>query len=170
MIRQVAIGFGGNVGGDAAITARFVQAREAFAVIGSVRSAALYRSAPIGPAQDAYLNTAIALRAELAPAELIALTLELEALLGRDRTNEPRWGPRPIDLDVLVVVDPAGYVRDDPGPPALELPHPRIGERRFVLEPLRDLYGDDLVIRGQSIATLLRGVAGQIVTALTDRW
>jgi 2-amino-4-hydroxy-6-hydroxymethyldihydropteridine diphosphokinase len=97
------IGLGGNVGGDAAVRERFVRAREALAQLGDVRSAPLYRSAPIGPVQAAFLNTAVRMRyGDGTPGELIATLLELERMLGRDRGREARNGPRALDLDVLV--------------------------------------------------------------------
>src|SRR5215470_11792764 len=97
---DVVVGFGGNLGGDDAILGRFRSAREALAQIGDVWSAALYRSAPIGPAQPAYLNTAVRWRFTGTPAQLIATVLEIERLLGRTRGE--RWGPRVIDLDILL--------------------------------------------------------------------
>ena len=100
MADDVVVGLGGNLGGDAAIIKRFRDAREAFAQIGDVRSAALYRSEPIGPAQPMYLNTAVRWRFDGTPAQLIATVLEIERLLGRVRGE--RWGPRTIDLDVLL--------------------------------------------------------------------
>lgn len=99
----IVIGLGGNVGSDAEICERFDRARAALTVIGPVRSAPLYRSAPIGPDQPAFLNTALRLAApDAQPGQLIATLLEIEHLLGRRRAGEARWGPRPIDLDVLV--------------------------------------------------------------------
>ena len=98
----VVIGLGGNVGGDAAIVERFRRAREAFAEIGDVRCAALYRTAPIGPAQAAFLNSALRVRwPDAIASEVMHTVLEIERLLGRDRRGEARWGPRTIDLDVL---------------------------------------------------------------------
>ena len=99
---SIAIGIGGNVGTEAEIIARFVLAREALMQLGTVRSASIYRTAPIGPAQPAFLNTAVLVRSpEMQPAELVATTQEIETLLGRDRAREVHWGPRTIDLDLL---------------------------------------------------------------------
>jgi 2-amino-4-hydroxy-6-hydroxymethyldihydropteridine diphosphokinase len=133
----IVIGFGGNVGGDDAIVERFRRAREAFAELGPVRSAALYRTAAIGPAQSDFLNTAVAVEIDTTPSQLISTVLEIERLLGRDRRNEARWGPRKIDLDVLVWDDRA--IRT----PELEVPHPRLAQRRFALQPLADLTAVD---------------------------
>jgi 2-amino-4-hydroxy-6-hydroxymethyldihydropteridine diphosphokinase len=133
----IVIGFGGNVDGDDAIIERFRRAREAFAGLGPVRSAALYRTAALGPAQADFLNTAVAVDFDAIAGELIATVLEIERLLGRDRRNEARWGPRKIDLDVLVWDD--RVIRT----PELEVPHPRLYERRFALQPLADLIAVD---------------------------
>ncbi len=160
------IGLGGNVGGDDAILERFRRAREALGAIGGVRAAPLYRSAPIGPAQPAFLNTALRLRAaDLAPAELMATLRELEHLLGRDRRGEARWGPRAIDLDVLVW---GGRVLRTP---ELEVPHPRLAERRFALAPLAALLGEAFEIPGAGAAGALLGrVREQDVVELAPSW
>jgi 2-amino-4-hydroxy-6-hydroxymethyldihydropteridine diphosphokinase len=160
------IGLGGNVGGDDAILERFRRAREALGVLGEVRSAPLYRSAAIGPTQPVFLNTALRLAAaDTTPAELIATVLELERLLGRDRRGEARWGPRPIDLDVLVW---GGRVVRTP---ELEVPHPRLAGRRFAHAPLAALLGDAYEIPGAGAAgALLARVRDQDVVELAPRW
>ena len=171
------IGLGGNVGGEAAVLERFRRAREALGALGELRAAPLYRTAAItwpsppgsparsGPAQPAFLNTAVRLRiADLTPGELIATVLELERLLGRDRRGEPRWGPRTIDLDVLVWGDRVVRSRE------LEVPHPRLAERRFALAPLAALVGDDAVLPGSAstVGELLARVSAQSVESLDD--
>jgi 2-amino-4-hydroxy-6-hydroxymethyldihydropteridine diphosphokinase len=172
------IGLGGNVGGDAAVLERFRRAREALAELGELRAAPLYRSAaitwppgagssaPIGPAQPAFLNTAMRLRvADLSPAELLATVRELEHLLGRDRRGEARWGPRALDLDVLVW---GGRVLHSP---ELRVPHERLAERRFALEPLVALLGDAFEIPGAGAAGVLLGrVRDQDVVELAPTW
>jgi 2-amino-4-hydroxy-6-hydroxymethyldihydropteridine diphosphokinase len=156
------IGLGGNVGD---VLATFVRAREALAQLGPVRSAPLYRTAPIGPVQAAFLNSVVRIQcADATPGEVIATVLELERLLGRDRTREARWGPRTIDLDVLLWG--ARVIRT----PELEVPHPRLTERRFVLEPLIALFGDELVIGGASLADHARAVAAQQVELIQPSW
>jgi len=166
VIEPVVIGLGGNVGSEAAILDRFGHARAALAELGRVRSAAVYRSAPIGPVQPAFLNTAVAIAlADAQPAELIATLLELERLLGRDRAREVRWGPRTLDLDVLVWG--ARQLRT----PALEVPHPRLAERKFALAPLVELMGDGFVVPGRGAAgALLAQVASQSCDELAASW
>lgn len=131
------IGFGGNIGTEAEIRARFVAAREAVRALGALKMASLYRTAPMGPAQPTYLNTAVSVQlpAEALPDDLMAIVLDIERSLGRDRSAEERWGPRTIDLDVILWGE--RVMKTD----AIELPHPRAHERRFVLEPLMELIG-----------------------------
>ncbi len=161
----LAIGLGGNVGGEAAVRVRFAAARDAFLQFGTVRSAGLYRSAPIGPAQPAFLNTVIrVVAADAQPAEILAIIREVETLLGRDRANEIRWGPRTIDLDVLVWG--TRVIRS----PDLEVPHPRLGARKFVLAPMIDLFGEQLLVNGRPLGELAREVAAQDCELLTMEW
>jgi 2-amino-4-hydroxy-6-hydroxymethyldihydropteridine diphosphokinase len=164
----VVIGLGGNIGTDAAIVARFGVARVALAALGPVRAAPLYRSAPIGPAQAAFLNTALCVvldEPEPLPGELIATILEIERLLGRTRGGQARWGPRRIDLDVLVWGGRIVYT------PALELPHPRLAERKFALAPLVALLGEDFAVPGLATAgELVRRVAAQDCEEIAATW
>ena len=166
MIEPLVIGLGGNVGTEAELVERFGRAREALGRLGPLRSAPLYRSAAIGPAQAAYLNSAVRVQlADAQPAELVATVLELERLLGRDRRGEVRWGPRVIDLDVLVWGE--RVIRT----PELEVPHPRLAERRFALEPVVALLGETFAVAGMGLASeLLARVRGQVVEQLAESW
>ncbi|MDQ3369005.1 MAG: 2-amino-4-hydroxy-6-hydroxymethyldihydropteridine diphosphokinase [Myxococcota bacterium] len=165
-IEPLVLGLGGNVGGELAITGRFQRARDALAALGELRTAALYRSAPIGPAQPPYLNTALRLRVtDLQPAELLAVVRELESLLGRDRSTEVRWGPRTFDLDVLVWG--ARIVATS----ELEVPHPRLHERRFALAPLVDLLGADFEIpRVGPAGAVLARTRDQPLEYIAETW
>jgi len=101
--------------------------------------------------QPRFVNAAVALETELGPRELLEQLLAVERALGRTRDG-PRYGPRTIDLDLLVYGDDAF---DEPG---LHVPHPRLAERRFVLEPLFEL-APDLVIPGAGpVSALLAGL------------
>jgi 2-amino-4-hydroxy-6-hydroxymethyldihydropteridine diphosphokinase len=86
-----------------------------------------------GPSQPAYLNAAAALSTRLPPRELLNHLLEIEQRRGRTRSAESRWGPRTLDLDLLLF---GALVANEPG---LAIPHPRLHERRFVLEPLAQI-------------------------------
>lgn len=105
------------------------------AALESMRVASLYRSPAVSPIeQPDYLNTALVGRTELEPEELLALAKSLEWLAGR--RPGPRFGPRPLDIDLLVHGE---LVREAA---ELTLPHPRLAERRFYLEPLTEVAPD----------------------------
>jgi 2-amino-4-hydroxy-6-hydroxymethyldihydropteridine diphosphokinase len=159
-------GFGGNIGTEAEIQERFVRAREALGQYGHVWSASLYRSAPVGPEQQDFLNTAVMVRIDDGqPDELVAIVREIEQLLGRDRRAEERWGPRKIDIDVLVWGP--RVVRT----PHIELPHPRLVERRFALEPLSELLGaHTLPGTTEHISWHLERVRDQRVEKVATSW
>ena len=158
----VVIGLGGNVGD---VRARFVDARAALEQLGPLRSAPLYRTAPIGPAQADFLNTAVRITIiHATPHEVLSTVRELEMLLGRDRSREERWGPRTIDLDILLWGNRTIHT------PELEVPHPRWFERRFVIEPLRALLGDDLVVGDRTLGACAAAVADQDVEELAATW
>jgi 2-amino-4-hydroxy-6-hydroxymethyldihydropteridine diphosphokinase len=92
---------------------------------------------PVGPpGQGAYLNAALRLRTALRPRTLLDGCLAIERAHGRDRARTVRWGPRTLDLDLLLYDD---LIVDEPG---LTIPHPRLHERLFVLEPLAEIAGD----------------------------
>ena len=92
----------------------------------------VYETAPVGgPPQDPYLNAVVAIETNLDPYELLHRCQQIEALAQRERSE--RWGPRTLDVDILLV----GDVRVDGD--ALTIPHPRMWERGFVLAPLRDV-------------------------------
>ena len=99
-----------------------------------------YRTQPWGVTdQPAFLNAVIAVTTTLSPHALLTRALDCERTLGRDRTEERRWGPRPIDIDILAY--DAVNMRD----PDLTLPHPHLLERAFVLVPLAEIAPDRLI-------------------------
>jgi 2-amino-4-hydroxy-6-hydroxymethyldihydropteridine diphosphokinase len=101
-----------------------------------------YRTQPWGVTdQPAFLNAVIAVTTTLSPHALLTRALDCERTLGRDRVGERRWGPRPIDIDILAYDDID--IRD----PDLTLPHPHLLERAFVLVPLAEIAPDRLIGR-----------------------
>ena len=113
----------------------------------------LRETAPVGyEDQPRFLNGAAELETELPPQELLGRLLAIERRLGRVRGEGPRFGPRTIDLDLLLYGDET--VRE----PGLTLPHPRLHERRFALEPLAEL-DPALEVPGRgSVQALLAGL------------
>ncbi|MDF9393600.1 MULTISPECIES: 2-amino-4-hydroxy-6-hydroxymethyldihydropteridine diphosphokinase [Methylococcus] len=130
------IGLGANLG-DAAETVR--AARRAIGTVPGVRELAfssLYRSAPMGPSdQPDYVNAVMAVATSLAPQDLLHALQRIEQIHGRVRSGE-RWGPRTLDLDLLLYDDLALDTE------TLTLPHPGITKREFVLYPLAEIAPD----------------------------
>ena len=126
------IAFGGNVGDVEANLRRALKALAALPGTRVVRVSGLYRTEPVGVVdQPAFLNGAVEVETALGPAELLRHLLEIEAGLGRVR--DVRWGPRTVDLDLIL------YGERVVGTPDLEVPHPRMHERGFVLVPLAEI-------------------------------
>jgi 2-amino-4-hydroxy-6-hydroxymethyldihydropteridine diphosphokinase len=142
------VGIGSNLGEREAYVRRALELLAAEEGIDVVAVSELRETEPVGPVeQGRFVNGAALLQTELSPRELLGRLLAIEGRLGRIR-NE-RFGPRTIDLDLLVYGD---AVVDEPG---LTVPHPRLHERRFALEPLADL-APDLVVPGRGpISALL---------------
>ncbi len=131
------VALGSNLG-DRRAHLRF--ARAALADLPETRERAvsrIYETAPVGPpGQGTYLNAVIALETDLSPRVLLHHCLRIEGRAGRQRRREQRWGARTLDLDLLL----QGRWRCTM--PDLELPHPRLHQRAFVLVPLCELAPD----------------------------
>lgn len=165
------VGLGGNLGGEPAIVERFRFARAALATFAGdpePRAAPLFRTQPLGASdlQPEFLNSAVAVRlVDVGPEEVIANVLEIEHSLGRDRRGELRWGSRAIDLDVVLWDERTIHT------PALVVPHPRLAQRRFVLEPLAALLGLEFVVPALGgLGELLERVRDQGVVQIAERW
>jgi 2-amino-4-hydroxy-6-hydroxymethyldihydropteridine diphosphokinase len=134
------VGLGANLGPREVTLLRAVDLLAAAEGVDVVAVSQLRETAPVGVVdQPSFLNGAVALDTSLSARDLLALLLAVERELGRVRAG--RWGPRTVDLDLLVYGD---EIVDEPG---LRVPHPRLGERRFALEPLAEL-DPELVIPG----------------------
>jgi 2-amino-4-hydroxy-6-hydroxymethyldihydropteridine diphosphokinase len=123
----------------------------------------VYRSAPVGVSevQPDYLNAVVRLRTDLAPDLLLGRLQEIEQLHGRRRDG--RNQPRTLDLDLLLYDDMTTSTT------SLALPHPRMHERAFVLEPLAEIAPDTIIPGRGSARSLLPGTAGQRIERLTER-
>jgi 2-amino-4-hydroxy-6-hydroxymethyldihydropteridine diphosphokinase len=130
----VFVGLGANLGDREAALRRAVEALGELPGT-EVRRVSTFRDTePVGiREQPRFLNGAVELETEVRPRELLEALLGIERSLGRDRSGVPAGGPRTIDLDLLLYGE---ATIDEPG---LEVPHPRLHERRFVLEPLAEL-------------------------------
>ena len=129
------VGLGSNLGDREATIRRAIAALPGVVAVSELRE-----TDPVGVTeQPAFVNGAVALETELSPRELLDSLLAVERDLGRERRE--RWGPRTIDLDLLLY---GGEMVAEPG---LTVPHPSLHERRFVLEPLAEL-DPQLVVPG----------------------
>jgi len=135
------------------------QARERLASLPGTelaQASGLYLTAPMGgPQQADYLNQVVELRTSLSPRDLLSATQQIEAAF--ERTRSVRWGPRTVDIDILWY---HGFSAADA---ALVVPHPRMEERRFVLEPLAELAPGLILPSGRTVSEALALVGTQVV-------
>jgi len=137
------VGLGANLGDrEAAI-------RAAAAALPATRLSTIRETEPWGYAdQPPFLNAVAEVETNLSPRALLERLLEVERSLGR-RRDGPRWGPRTIDLDLLL------YGAETVDEPGLTVPHPRLAERAFVLEPLAELAPSLFVVGKGTVQALL---------------
>lgn len=139
---------GANLGARAATMDAALERMAQAGVVISARSS-FYETPPWGPVpQGPYLNQVAQVETSLSARDLLALALDTERQLGRDRANEVRFGPRRIDIDILL------YGNEKVDEPDLEIPHPRLMERAFALVPLTQI-APDIVIGGVRAADAL---------------
>lgn len=128
------VGLGSNLGDPEELIRSALELLGAEEGIEVVRVSSLRETDPVGyEDQPRFLNGAAELMTDLPPQELLQRLLAIERSLGRVRGEGPRFGPRTIDLDLLL------YDDETVQEPGLTLPHPRLHERRFALEPLAEL-------------------------------
>jgi 2-amino-4-hydroxy-6-hydroxymethyldihydropteridine diphosphokinase len=144
-VTRAFLGLGSNLG------PRVEHLKAAVAAIGDLTAVSpVYETVPVGgPEQGPYLNLVVEVDTLVGARGLLELCRRLEAAAGRERTE--RWGPRTLDVDVLWV---DGEIVDDAD---LQVPHPRMWERRFVLAPLADLAPE--LVPGH----LIDGAEGEVV-------
>ncbi len=132
------LGLGSNEGDRADLLERALRHLEQQPGLRVLRSSSIYVSDPVGPVQDQepFFNVVLEVRTALAPLDLLRRCQQVEAALGRRRDQELRQGPRPMDVDLLLV---EGVVGQWPG---LTLPHPELDRRAFVVLPLLELRPD----------------------------
>jgi 2-amino-4-hydroxy-6-hydroxymethyldihydropteridine diphosphokinase len=133
-VSRAYVGIGSNLGNSRKTIAAALDLLAAEEGIRLVAVSSLQETEPVGyEDQPRFVNGAAALETDHPPRQLLERLLEIERRLGRVRGEAPRFGPRTIDLDLLIYGD---EIMDEPG---LIVPHPRLHERRFALEPLAEL-------------------------------
>jgi 2-amino-4-hydroxy-6-hydroxymethyldihydropteridine diphosphokinase len=155
---EAVIGLGSNLGDKVAHIDRAIALLTRDGSVRELARSRYYRTAPWGyTEQDWFVNACLRVATALSPRELLARCLAVEEAMGRKR--EVRWGPRIIDLDILLYGDSA---IDEPG---LVVPHPQIGARAFVLVPLLDV-APDARIANRPARDLLAGLDASEVVPL----
>ncbi len=134
------IALGGNVGDVRAAFDRAIVLLCDGTAVRLIARSSDYRTPPWGVTdQPAFLNAVIVVATSLSPHQLLQRALDCERALGRDRAHQRRWGPRPIDIDILA------YEEVELHDSELTLPHPRLFERAFVLVPLAEIAPDRMI-------------------------
>jgi 2-amino-4-hydroxy-6-hydroxymethyldihydropteridine diphosphokinase len=137
---EALLALGGNVGDVRATLDRAVAALCDGEEVRLLARSADYRTPPWGVEdQPAFVNLCIAVETAMTPRALLARAQAIERALGRERSSERRWGPRPVDIDLIAYDDLAL------NEPDLKLPHPRLFERAFVLVPLAEIAADKII-------------------------
>lgn len=132
------LGFGGNIGDSRKLIAAAIERLAANPRIAVEEVSSLYLTPPWGKTdQPPFLNAAARIETSLQPRSLLNAILDVERALGRERIE--RWGPRTIDIDILLF----GSIEIDE--PWLHIPHPRLTERAFALKPLIDVMPDAMI-------------------------
>ena len=151
----VFIGVGSNLGDKVGNCRRAVEVILADGRNRIVQCSPFYQTEPVGKKeQDWFINGVCAMETTMEPAELLESLLGVEKMMGRVRRE--RWGPRVIDLDILL------FGQEVINQEGLQIPHPRLHERRFVLVPLRDIAPDLMhPLLGKRISQILAELPGE---------
>ncbi len=158
------LGLGGNIGDPVHAMAVALQALDARPDSRVIAVSRLYRTPPWGKTDQSYFfNACAAVSTSLSPEALLDVCLDIERGMKRERIE--RWGPRTLDIDVLTYAD---LVQDAP---RLQLPHPRMTDRGFVLMPLAD-FAADMRVDGVAVAEWLAraDITGIEVADQNPRW
>lgn len=147
---EAALGLGSNLGDKAGNLETAIALLDAHADIRILRRSAFYLTEPWGDAaQDFFVNACVLAETSLQAGDLLRHCLGVEARMGRDREAARRWGPRLIDIDILLFGEEAISA------PGLTVPHPRLAERAFALVPLAEI-APERMIGGRTVAALVR--------------
>ena len=150
------VGVGSNVGDRVAFCRRAVDELSAAPDVDVTAASSLYETSPLGgPPQRSFINLVVKLETSLGARELLETTQAIENKLGRE-PSDIHWGPRVVDLDILTFGD------EKVSEPDLEIPHPRMTQRRFVLVPLLEIDPDASDPWGSRYADVLDEAEGEV--------
>jgi 2-amino-4-hydroxy-6-hydroxymethyldihydropteridine diphosphokinase len=128
----VYLGLGSNAGNRARAVLKAIKLISLLRKTKLLKVSSFYITSPVGPKQRDFINAAAKIKTGLSPDALLAELKDIEAAMGRKKSAR-RWGPRPIDIDILF------FGRQAVSKTSLTIPHPELHERRFVLEPLSEI-------------------------------
>lgn len=158
---RAAIGLGANLGDAAATLREAIAALARLPATELLRTSRLYRTPAWGRTeQPDFINAVALVETALPPRELLDALLVVERSFGRVRLDGERWGPRTLDLDLLLYGD---QVIDEPG---LRVPHPHLHERAFALLPLAEIAPDAVIPGIGAVAAIAAGMAADGIEAL----
>jgi 2-amino-4-hydroxy-6-hydroxymethyldihydropteridine diphosphokinase len=158
---RFAVALGSNLGDRLDHLRRAVEEMGALGEVEAISG--LYETEPVGgPDQGPYLNAVVLLETDLPPARLLASLQGIERT--HDRVRTARWGPRTLDLDIVAIDD------ESIDTPELVVPHPRAAERRFVLQPLCDVWPEAWVGDGMSALQAMGEIEDRGVELIAPVW
>lgn len=147
------IAFGSNLGDPVTKALSAIEVLQQTASLTVTACSSLYRSAPMGPQdQPDYINGVLAINTDLAPEALLDALQHIEQTHGRERKDE-RWGPRTLDLDILL------YGQQEIATPRLTVPHYGMTQREFVIYPLLEIAPDICLPNGTAVSHFTAEVA-----------
>ncbi|MEA3423494.1 MAG: 2-amino-4-hydroxy-6-hydroxymethyldihydropteridine diphosphokinase [Bacillota bacterium] len=156
----VYLGLGSNIGDKIEYLANAIEYISKNSKIKIIKQSSYYETDPVGyENQDSFVNVCLEIETDLSPVQLLGETQKIENMLGRKR--EVRWGPRTIDIDILLYGDLK--INNE----ILTIPHPRIIERAFVLIPLQEI-NKDIIINNKRIDEYLSEIEGQGVKIIEN--
>ena len=161
-VQRAFVGLGGNLGDVETTLVEALWAIDGLPQTSIRAQSALYRSKPWGRGdQPDFLNGAVELQTRMTPRVLLEHLLAIEERFGRVRAKEDRWGPRTLDLDLLV------FGEEVIAEPGLHVPHPRLHERAFVLVPLAEIAPSLHIVGQGKVSDLLARVDASGVEAVS---
>lgn len=162
-MNKVVLALGSNLGDSLTLLKEAVALLTENNDLTLMKASSFYRTAPVGYVdQNDFINAVIACETNLSPRALLALCQAVEAKLQRVRLI--RWGPRTIDVDILLYNTEQIHEAD------LEVPHPRMTERAFVMLPLMEIM-PELIIEGKTIQSICDSLADQEIRKMThEKW
>jgi 2-amino-4-hydroxy-6-hydroxymethyldihydropteridine diphosphokinase len=162
-VEDIYIGIGSNLGDSVSIVHQAINHLGNISKTELIKSSSLYLSEPVGDiAQDDYVNAVVALKTSLRPTDLLLEFQAIEHAFYRQRDSELRWGPRTLDLDIIL------YGNRTIGDSHLTVPHPEMQNRLFVLKPLLEISGERFIPGLGSLEYLIAHAPAIKMTIIND--